>query len=175
MPHITLICFNGYEPSEAQKLGRELTAYYGIIVDSIKQDQLPTFTYFKPRNRYLTDSILKYLKRNTLKSNYVMGLCHVDIGHHRGKVKDYGIFGLGYQPGLCAVVSDWRIKHSKKVKNYTTEFLCMNNVVRHELGHNFGLPHCNNKKCLLSAADGSISNIIMGYKTLCQKCHDTIY
>jgi archaemetzincin len=174
-PHLTIVCFNGYEMTEAKKLGRELTAYYGIVVDSIKQDKLPAFTFYKPRSRYLADSILKYLKVYTLKSNYVLGLCHVDIGHQRGKIKDYGIFGLGYQPGLCAVASDCRIKRSKQVRNYATAFLCMNNVVRHELGHNFGLPHCNNKKCLLSAADGSISNIIIGYKKLCQKCHDIIY
>lgn len=175
MPHLTIICFNGYEVTEARKLGKVLNTYYGLIIDSIRQDQLPAFAHYKPRNRYLADSLLKYLKRYTVKSNYVLGLCHVDIGHQQGNVKDYGIFGLGYEPGLCTVASDFRIKRSKQVHNYASEFSCMNNVVRHELGHNFGLSHCNNSNCLMSAANGSIKSIVSGYKTLCQKCHDKIY
>jgi archaemetzincin len=45
-------------------------------------------------------------------------------------------------------------------------------VCLHEMGHNFGLPHCESgdKKCLMRSANGTVKTIDEEEKYLCTVC-----
>jgi archaemetzincin len=121
----------------------------------------PKNAYYQPRNRYRADSIIKNIKNNIGKDSVIVGLSNADISVTKGKVKDWGVMGLGYHPGKSCVVSDFRL--SKGNKN--TQFY---KVVLHELGHTEGLPHCPTKTCLMRDAEGK--NPIDEEKDFCLKC-----
>ncbi|OXA77590.1 archaemetzincin [Flavobacterium aquidurense] len=107
----------------------------------------PDNTYYRPRNRYRADSIIKSLKNNIGKDSVIVGLSHSDISTTKNGIKDWGVMGLGYRPGKACVVSDFRLS----VKNNTEQFY---KLVLHELGHTAGLPHCKVKSCLMRDAKG---------------------
>jgi archaemetzincin len=121
----------------------------------------PENSYFKPRNRYRADSIIKSLRNNIGKDSVIVGLSHSDISTTKGEIQDWGVMGLGYRPGTSCVVSDFRLS----VKNKNQQFY---KLVLHELGHTAGLPHCAIKTCLMRDAEGG--NPLDEEKEFCKDC-----
>ena len=76
--------------------------------------------------------------------------------------------GLGYRPESSNTLP------SKKVNVNSTNVLKSNKkeqlvkLIKHELGHNFGLPHCPNKSCIMRDAEGG--NHFDEMTGFCKKC-----
>lgn len=121
----------------------------------------PKNAYYQPRNRYRADSIIKTIKNNIGKDSVIVGLSNSDISVTKGKIKDWGVMGLGYHPGKSCVVSDYRLRKQNKNEQFYK-------VVLHELGHTEGLPHCPTKTCLMRDAEGK--NHIDEETDFCLKC-----
>lgn len=121
----------------------------------------PEGSYYKPRNRYRADSIIKCLKNNIGKDSVIVGLSNSDISTTKNGISDWGVMGLGYNPGTACVVSDFRLS----VKNKNQQFY---KLVLHELGHTAGLPHCKIKTCLMRDAEGG--NPLDQEKCFCKDC-----
>jgi archaemetzincin len=115
-----------------------------ILADPI---DLPQTAYYKPRNRYRADSLIRYLRSKTPAGHITIGITNQDISHTKGTIQDYGLMGLGYQPGPSCVVSTHRLS-----KTNLAEQLFKLSV--HELGHTHGLPHCPVKTCFMRDAEG---------------------
>lgn len=122
---------------------------------------LPTKSYYKPRNRYRADSIISFLSKNTRKGFVTIGLTTKDISTTKGNIKDFGIMGLGFRPGTACVASSFRLD-----KNKSNEQLFK--VAIHELGHTQGLKHCTEKKCFMRSAEGK--NPTDEETDFCEKC-----
>jgi archaemetzincin len=84
-------------------------------------------------------------------------------------LNEFGIFGLGYKPGKVSVVSTFRFSKNVK-KNIVLERL--NKISLHELGHNFGLHHCQNVdySCFMKSAKHTIKTIDKEKLILCSEC-----
>jgi len=121
----------------------------------------PENTYYKPRDRYRADSIIKCLKNNIGQDSVIVGLSNYDISTTKNGIKDWGVMGLGYLPGKACVVSNFRLP----VKNRNQQFY---KLVLHELGHTAGLPHCALKTCLMRDAEGG--NPLNEEIDFCKKC-----
>jgi len=121
----------------------------------------PPQSFYAPRNRYRADSIIACLSRTAKEGTIVIGLSHADISTTKKNVRDWGVMGLGYQPGAACVVSDFRLrKHGQESQLYK--------VALHELGHTEGLPHCPEKSCLMRDAEGKIP--LKEEKAFCLEC-----
>lgn len=132
--------------------------------------------------RYRADSIIKFQQKDINgKIDYVLGLTSKDISVTKkddsGNIKkpeykyqDWGIMGLAYCPGESCIVSTFRIKH----KNKTVYFERLKKVAVHEFGHNLGLPHCPNKKCVMTDAVESVKTIDNAELKLCNDCEGKI-
>ncbi|TPG35496.1 Zn-dependent protease [Flavobacterium pectinovorum] len=121
----------------------------------------PKNSYYESRNRYRADTIIKTIKNNIGKDSVIVGLSNNDISVTKGKVKDWGVMGLGYHPGKACVVSDFRMSKQNKSQQFYK-------VVLHELGHTEGLPHCPVKSCLMRDAEGK--NHLDEETAFCIKC-----
>ena len=140
-----------------QPLGDFSNKHIKAIQDSLKNinphtilrqsESLPQNAYFKPRNRYRADSLLKYLKQFSGPDTVVIGLTYKDISTTKGQYKDWGVMGLGYCPGSACVVSTFRLKKETIASQFYK-------VCVHELGHTQGLPHCKEKTCFMRDAEG---------------------
>lgn len=126
-----------------------------------KAIDFPSGSYYKPRNRFRADSIIKNLKTKIGQDSVIVGLSNKDIGTTKGNIRDWGIMGLGYHPGKACVVSDFRLSEKNKKEQFYK-------VVLHELGHTEGLPHCKIKSCLMRDAEGG--NPIDQEKDFCRDC-----
>ncbi len=126
-----------------------------------KSIPLPASAYYKHRNRYRADSLLHYLKRYGNEDSVVIGLTEKDISTTKNNVTDWGVMGLGFNPGNACVVSTFRLaKINQKIQFYK--------VAVHELGHTQGLPHCPETTCFMRDAKGG--NPLNDEKGFCKSC-----
>ena len=121
----------------------------------------PENAYYKPRNRYRADSIIKSLRNTIGNDSIIVGLSNFDISTTKNGFKDWGVMGLGYKPGSACVVSDFRLSARNKNQQFYK-------LVLHELGHTAGLPHCKVKTCLMRDAEGG--NPLDEEKYFCTNC-----
>ncbi len=123
---------------------------------------LPQQAYFEPRKRYKADTLIDRLRSVTPAGHVTIGMTNKDISTTKGNIADYGIMGLGYQPGKSCVVSYFRL--SKKADVFEQFF----KLSIHEHGHTQGLPHCPVKTCFMRDAEGK--NHTDEEKEFCPKC-----
>jgi archaemetzincin len=123
-----------------------------------KSKPMPQHAYYPSRRRYRADSIIAWLKMDTKADEKCIAITMVDISTSKGAYKDWGIMGLGYQPGPTSVASSYRLKDKNEFWK----------VVVHELGHNFGLSHCTDKTCFMRDAEGG--NPTNQEDHFCKKC-----
>lgn len=122
---------------------------------------LPKTSYYKERNRYRADSIIQFLSKSTKDGFVTIGLTSKDISTTKGIIKDFGIMGLGFQPGKSCVASSFRLKKDNKNEQ-------LFKVAIHEIGHTQGLKHCTTKTCFMRDAEGK--NFTNEEKDFCDHC-----
>ncbi|MCI9846259.1 zinc-dependent metalloprotease family protein [Flavobacterium pectinovorum] len=149
-----------FKLNQAEKVFKQIKAINSNVV--LRQNiSFPENSFYKPRNRYRADSIIKNLKNNIGVDSVIVGLANADVSTTKNGIKDWGVMGLGYKPGKACVVSDFRLS----VKNKNEQFY---KLVLHELGHTAGLPHCKIKTCLMRDAEGG--NPFDQEKSFCREC-----
>ena len=149
---------------------KEIELFYNAEVVDLGEKALPELAYYAPRNRYRADKLIDWLRETRPGSvDFIMGLTASDISHTKGDIKDYGIMGLAYRPGRSGVVSTFRVGKGAKAKAQVADRY--SKLVLHELGHNFGLPHCPNAKhCLMRDACGTVKTLDSETKNVCENC-----
>lgn len=128
-------------------------------IDSIHEihAELPQTAYYKPRNRYRADSLIRHL-RDHYQSDKIIGLTQADISTTIRNHEDFGIMGLAFLKGKSCVVSTFRTYRNATSETHKKERL--KKVVFHEFGHTLGLPHCENSStCIMRDAGGKVSTI----------------
>ncbi len=171
-------CSNNTEEKQAQPIIIDIQPFSDISAEQLKfvYDELhvvypkilikkpidlPEMAYYKARNRYRADSIIKFLRKQTQEGHLIIALTNKDISWTKGKVNDYGIMGLGLCPGSVCVASSFRVSKT----DHWSQFF---KVAIHELGHTQGLPHCPVKTCFMRDAEGgNPTNEETGF---CSKC-----
>ena len=176
--------YNGFPKQELDTVVNTIESFYGVEINVLKQQELYSSAFINVKSpRYRADSIIKFQKREINNSiDFVLGLTHKDISTTKtdkfGKTKepkykyqDWGIMGLAYCPGNSCIISTFRIK-TKDKKQY---FSRLKKVSVHEFGHNLGLKHCQDKKCVMTDAVESVKTIDNAELQLCEKCNSAIH
>jgi archaemetzincin len=152
--------FTGFPASQTSSVYEMLK---GINSKTIlrKPIPLPAASFNSARDRFRADSIINYLNHFGNIDTVIVGLTGKDISIAKGKIADWGIMGLGFEPGNACVVSTFRL--SKAALNSQ-----LYKLVLHELGHTQGLPHCKNRTCFMRDAEGS--NHLDEETAFCSSC-----
>jgi archaemetzincin len=175
--------YSGFEKELLDTISNSITNIYGVSVTILPQRNLPENAYVTIKTpRYRADSLLVDLMNNMPDDiDYVLGLTRSDISTTKydknGKIKspetkyrDWGIFGLGYKPGPSCVVSTYRLKNvDRNLFISRLKKICI-----HELGHNFGLDHCETPHCVMADAVEKIQTVDSVGFELCDKCRRKI-
>ena len=130
-------------------------------VNLLTKIELPKSAYYKSRNRFSADTLVKLQKKVAKPKHVILGLTQEDICAKNNGVKDYGIFGYAFQPSNSCVASCKRLKNP----NLKEQFY---KVAIHELGHTQGLDHCPYNTCIMTDAKGK--NNTNNEKGFCVKC-----
>jgi archaemetzincin len=142
--------------------------YHAANIVIRKPIALPQSAYYKPRNRYRAEKILEYLDSINDNTCYrVVGFTKKDISTTKGDVDDWGIFGLGTIEGYACVVSTFRLKKDGRIDLFEGR---LKRIIIHELGHTFGLYHCDWRQCVMANYKGTIKILDEQWAHLCAPC-----
>ncbi len=159
----TVICLQRFEDfthQDAKFVFENVRKVYPqTILDSAIK--LPRLAFVEERNRYRPDSLIDFLKDRKGMDTISVGLINSDISTTTRNVKDWGVMGLGYQPGKSCIVSTFRLKKMNRNEQLLK-------VVWHEIGHTRGLAHCIEPTCLMRDAEGY--NHLDEETDFCKKC-----
>jgi archaemetzincin len=169
---------NNVEIKVINQIRTSLQANYLCEVQIAKPCSLPPHSFIHLKTpRYRADSLLKYLKKiKPSNTNLILGITSEDISTTKldadgnikkpiEKYKDFGVFGLGYQPGSSCIISTFRLGNDPNIiRNRIAK------IAVHEIGHNLGLSHCKNINCVMQDAVESILTIDRESNSLCTAC-----
>jgi archaemetzincin len=147
-----------------------ISQFYDLThVVILQENEMPAHALYVKRNRYRADTLLRFLDNIRLpEADYIIGLTALDISATKAPYDDWGILGYGYMPGEACIVSTFRLKKGVSKQQFEDRF---KKVVLHELGHNFGLPHCPVKGCLMQDAQGTVKTVDAEKMELCPDCN----
>lgn len=136
---------------------------------------LPRYAFYPPRRRYRAERLLDFLGRRLdgePRRVRVLGLTAVDISTTKGPHRDWGIFGLGELGGRSCVLSTFRLRRRARDESHLT-FRVVTTAV-HEVGHTLGLEHCDEPRCVMRDAEGSIETVDSGSGHLGPECRSEL-
>lgn len=156
---------------------------HGAQVYMLSSRALPTtaFTHTKTA-RYRADSLLRHLLHIKPDSiDLILGLTRHDMSTTKydaagqvlepaSRYSDWGVFGLGYRPGKASVLSSFRLGQGHHLLIQR-----MQKVAVHEVGHNRGLPHCDNQSCVMRSAAERLSTIDAVKTRMCDQCRRAVH
>ncbi len=177
--HIGIQLFGDFDAALADTVSASIRSIYGFEVSIIPNVPIPKSTYINQKSpRYRADQLIKILKETKPDSlDFIIGLIDKDISTTKkdskgntiepiSKYEDWGVFGLGYRPGVSCIVSTHRFRETNN-KNFIDR---LKKICVHEIGHNLGLPHCPNQDCVMRDAAESIKTIDAVSLNLCSTC-----
>jgi archaemetzincin len=171
--------YKGFDYQFLDSVALALQKTYSASIIILPERSLPKNAFVTIKTpRYRADSILIDLKNNMPKGiDYILGLTNSDISTTKydkdrnilapeSKYRDWGVFGLGYQPGPSCVVSTYRLKNpDRNIFISRLEKVCI-----HEIGHNLGLKHCKSSYCVMRDAVEKIQTVDSVGFDLCDNC-----
>ena len=165
---ITVGFYDAINPQLSSELIAAIeTQYNADVLVQPKVQVFPKSTYYKPRSRYRAELILKHLNKLPGNHRSYLAVTTHDISTTKDEVYDWGVMGLGYQPGKSCVISTYRLKTANTV-------LFNDRVIKvalHEIGHNLGLPHCKySTTCYMADAVGTVKSVDREAFILCSHC-----
>jgi archaemetzincin len=130
---------------------------------------LPASAYYPARDRYRADRLLETLDGEPAAAYAkVVALTEVDVSTTKDDVADWGVFGLGDIDGPSCVISTFRLGRGDATPALRESRLVK--AVNHELGHTFGMAHCDDPACLMADAEGSIASVDSRDDRFCAAC-----
>lgn len=125
-----------------------------------------SWAYNPERNQYHAGTILNYLSQ-IVYPNMVRLIALVGFDLYEEGLNF--VFGEAQYGGKCAVVSTYRLRHPDERIYFERVFKETN----HELGHTFGLKHCEDPKCVMSFSN-SIKDVDRKSRDFCPKCRQKL-
>lgn len=165
---ITLIYHGQFEQKHLELIAMDILHAYRIPA-VIRECRSDISRFFDPaRHQYDANQLLKYIdSKNDHTDLKTIALFRVDLFI---PILTY-IFGQAAYKGKTGIVSVYRLKNEqyglKPDEKLLTERL--RKVVIHELGHTFGLIHCQNPECVMRSST-YVEDIDQKKLSLCQAC-----
>ena len=154
--------YDDFPEAKAMRLRDQLQQVYPSVILVKTSIPLPKECYYKPRDRYkgtgLLDDLMKF--RN---GGYALGLTRKIIYDKNEISPTFGVFGISYIGDRVSVISSLRPKTLKPLSDDEIQELML-----HELGHAFGLPHCKVERCIM--VDAEHGNKFAQTQSFCDDC-----
>lgn len=152
----------------AEALERDLQVQAIAVSGSVP---LPRFAWYAPRRRWRAERLLRFLidrYEGQPATTRVLGLTSRDISTTKEPHEDWGILGLSNVPGRAAVVSSFRMR--RRARSPRHALWRMTTTAVHEVGHALGLEHCEEPRCLMRDAEGTMDTVDAGDGSLGPQC-----
>lgn len=139
---IKIICFDNFSERFISFMKQKVESNFKEeCIFEIRKNGL-NFAYDKIRKQYFADPVLLYLKLSNIEGEKIIGVTDKDIFTFGFNF----IFGKAELNGKFGIVSTFRLASSREKKFFER----VAKEINHELGHTFGLVHCENNKCVMN-------------------------
>jgi archaemetzincin len=165
MTKLKIIPFGNVEEELLDSVVKELMSTYKIVSEISAPMVLSKESYNPLRHQHLGVSIIKFLFKKF--QGRVLGIITEDL---YAKGLNF-IFGQAQAPGRVAIVSIHRLNPTFYNQPPDKKLLIERAVkeIIHEIGHNFGLKHCQDNSCVMSFSN-TIFDVDRKTKNLCKVC-----
>lgn len=154
-----------------EKFQVTITKKWGEIEIASPMEE-PSYAFNSARNQYYSTSIVKKISSTIKDNGKVLGITDVDL-YCEGLNFVFGeAEGIG---GRVAVISLKRLRQ-EFYKLKPNEKLFMERALKeavHEIGHLYGLMHCNNEKCVMHFSNCLLDTDIKN-SSFCPGCQQRI-
>jgi len=145
---------------------RAIHAVFGVTVRVDRQPDRPTHAFDPKRGQHSSTEILKWLVGRSLSGGRTLAVTDVDLFI---PVLTF-VYGEAQLGGDAAVVSTARLAASPEPDSDRTLF--DSRVIKesvHEIGHTFGLIHCDSSTCVM-ARSVNLLEVDAKHTALCADC-----
>ena len=162
--HVHLVLLGSFRRAWIQPIADALAAdlEVGVVLPEGALP-LPASAYYEPRRRYRAERLTEFLSARFNARPppvRVLGLTARDISTTRDPYPDWGILGLADIGGRAAVVSSFRMR--RRARSPRHALWRMTTTAVHEVGHVLGLDHCEEPRCLMRDAEGTMDTVDAG-------------
>lgn len=168
LPNITIISFGIFEQEMLEKIAQGVHAEFGFPVN-LMEAHLDISEFYDPaRRQYNGNALLKVIDTISLHDSIKkVGLFQVDLFI---PILTF-IFGQAFLNGSCAIASVYRLYNERYGLNQNNPRLIerTKKEVIHELGHTFGLLHCDNPICVMRSST-YLEDVDQKRENLCSGC-----
>ncbi len=166
---VEILPIGDLDPSIKREASSALRNVFGVQVSFLEKKHVPENIYDKLREQYRAERLLEFSSR-LCREDKILAITEDDI-YYTGR--NY-VFGLAYLGGNASIVSTYRLRKetgrdfSKKTDNEVFTERVRKEVV-HEIGHTFGLEHCDNNRCVMSFSP-TVQDVDRKEEYLCGGC-----
>lgn len=150
------------------ELRRAIPRYFQVSCEVLSAVLDPSFAYHPERQQHHSSEILQGMQRFIRPASWrVLGVTSVDLYI---PILKY-VFGEAQVHGPCALVSMYRLRQ-EFYGLPSDESLLRERLIKeavHELGHTFGLRHCQDYRCAMASAH-AVEWIDLREAAPCQAC-----
>jgi len=161
---------DGIDPHLIDVAHAAISETYGVrSITALPVKALPRSALNAAGSRFRAEKLLGILEEWRMGGySRIVGLTDADISTTKGPYVDWGIFGMANAKDSACVVSTFRL--GKGGADETLFEARFKKVVIHEVGHTFGLAHCEVPGCVMQDAAGTIKTVDQSGGRLCSWC-----
>ena len=134
----------------------------------------PTYLYDRRRRQWISNRILDWLLKNNNPDDNTKVLAVCDFDAYSDELNF--VFGEAHFGGRVAAIYLPRLKEEFYVRKSDTNKLFKQRVIKetvHELGHLFGLTHCEKSKCVMHFSNSLQDTDFKDHK-FCERCNQIL-
>jgi archaemetzincin len=151
-----------------------LRGVYECDVTVHEEQSIPDGAFDHSRSQYRAEQFIELASRIGSGEKNI-GITAEDLYYRR---RNY-VFGLAYLNGNGSVISTYRLQTSSDggLKSKSPDAVFADRIrkeVVHEIGHTFGLEHCDNSKCVMSFSP-TVREVDVKEENLCGSCNRLLY